>query len=176
MEGRDPVEDFKAINEELKKYSEKLAKRKQIIVANKVDVTQDESLYNKLEELAKKENLEIFRISAATGEGIKDLIKRVEEVLKEIPKEDLIEVEERVEYTLEDKKDEFTIRKEKDEFIVEGPAVERLMKRVNMYDNESSYYFQKRLREIGVEAKLKEMGVKEGDVVMIDGYELEWYD
>ena len=67
-EGRNPVEDFKIINNELKKYSEKLSKRKQIIVANKIDSMQDETLYKELSELAKKEKLEIFKISAVTGE------------------------------------------------------------------------------------------------------------
>ena len=92
-EGRNPVEDFKIINNELKKYSEKLSKRKQIIVANKIDSMQDETLYKELSELAKKEKLEIFKISAVTGEGIKELLNKVSQELKELPKEDLVEVE-----------------------------------------------------------------------------------
>ena len=90
-ENRVPVEDFKIINEELKKYSEKLAQRKQIIVANKIDAAQDQSLYNELEELAKKENIEIFRISAATGDGLKELFAHVSKVIKTLPKEDIVE-------------------------------------------------------------------------------------
>ena len=90
-EGRNPVEDFKIINSELKKYSEKLSQRKQIIVANKTDVMQDENLYNELEKIAKENNMEIFKISAVTGEGLPELIERVSAVLKELPKEDLFE-------------------------------------------------------------------------------------
>ena len=174
-EGRNPVQDFHTINEELKKYSEKLSKRKQIIVANKIDVMQDENLYNELEEVAKENNMEIFKISAATGEGVSELIKHVAEVLKTLPKEDLIEIEDRKVYTLEDK-DEYTITKEDGMFVVRGEAVERIMRRVNIEDNESLYYFQKSLDNLGVNQKLKEMGIKEGDIVKIDDYELEWED
>ena len=73
-----------------------------------------------------------------------------------------------------DKKDEWTVRKEKGEWIVEGKAIERLMGRINAGDNESMYYFHKKLYELGIEDKLKEMHVHEGDTVIIDGYELEW--
>ena len=172
-EGRNPVQDFHTINEELKKYSEKLSKRKQIIVANKIDVMQDENLYKELEKVAKENNMEIFKISAATGEGVSELIKHVAEVLKTLPKEDLIEIEDRKVYTLEDK-DEYTITKEDGMFVVRGEAVGRIMRRVNIEDNESLYYFQKSLDNLGVNQKLKKMGIKEGDIVKIDDYELEW--
>ena len=175
-EGRDPVEDFYTINEELKKYSQKLSERKQIIVANKIDSMQDESLYNNLEKLAKEKGLEIFKISAATNTGIKELISHVSQVLKTLPKEDLVEInnEEKL-YTLEDE-EPFTIKVEGNSYIVDGPAVEKLMKRVNLDDNESMYYFHKMLDELGVSQKLKEMGVKDGDNVTIAGWELEWED
>lgn len=176
VEGRNPVEDFYAINKELEQYSQKLSKRKQIIVANKIDVAQDDKLYSSLEDLAKKENLEIYKISAATGEGIEELMNRVTEVLKELPKEELIPVEEKIIYTLEEDKNEFEVRKENDEYIVEGPAAERLMGRVNIEDNESMYYFQKCIRELGIEERLKQMGVKEGDTVRVIDWEFEWFD
>ncbi len=174
-EGRNPVKDFNIINEELKKYSEKLAKRKQIIVANKIDSMQDENLYKELEKMAKKNNIEIFKISAVTGEGIKELLDRVIEVLKTLPKEDLIEFVERKVYKLEDE-DEFTITKEDGIFVVDGPAVQKLMRRVNLEDNESMHYFQKCLDELGVNEKLKQAGVQEGDTVRVVDWELEWYD
>ena len=175
-EGRDPVEDFYTINEELKKYSQKLSERKQIIVANKIDSMQDESLYNNLEKLAKEKGLEIFKISAATNVGIKELMNHVSQVLKTLPKENLVEIkdEEKV-YTLEDE-EPFTINKKGNNYIIDGPAVEKLMKRVNLNDNESMYYFHKMLDELGVSQKLKEMGIKDGDNVTIAGWELEWED
>ena len=177
IEGRNPVDDFKTINEELKSYSEKLSKRKQIIVANKIDSMQDENLYNDLEKLAKENNIEIFKISAVTGEGISELLKRVSQVLKELPKEELYdEVEDKKVYTLQEEQEGFTIKKEDGIFIVDGPAVDRVMRRVNLEDNESMYYFQKCLDSLGVNQKLKEAGVQEGDTVDICGWELEWYD
>jgi GTP-binding protein len=120
--------------------------------------------------------LEIFKISAATNTGIKELIQHVSQVLKTLPKENLVEInnEEKL-YTLEEEKP-FTIEKEKDTYIVNGPAVEKLMKRVNLDDNESMYYFHKILDELGVSSKLKEMGIKDGDSVNIAGWELEWED
>ncbi len=176
QEGRNPVEDFYAINQELKKYSDKLSTRKQIIVANKVDVMQDESLEKEVEELAKKEGLEIYLISAATGQGVQELIDYVANVLKQLPKEELIEVEDKVIYTLEEKQDQWTIKEEDGVFIVSGKAVERLMGRVNIEDNESMYYLQKSLKNMGIEARLKEMGVCEGDTVILADWELEWYE
>lgn len=175
IEGRNPTDDFNTINEELKKYSEKLAKRKQIIVANKVDVMQDENLYNELEKLAKEKNIEIFKISAVTGEGINNLLARVTEVLKELPKEELVEINTRKVYTLEEK-EEFIITRQDGIFVVEGPGVERIMRRVNLEDNESMHYFQKCLEDLGVNEALREAGVKPGDTVRVVDWELEWYD
>lgn len=174
--GRNPIDDFFAINKEIKNYSEKLSNRKQIIVANKIDSMQDENLYIELEKLAKEKGMEIYKVSAVTGEGIKELIKKVSEELKVLPKEDFIDIEERIVYTLEEKNDEYTIRKEKEDFIVEGKAIQRLMGRVNIEDNESAYYLYKCLKNMGIEAKLKEMGVKEGDTVRLLDWHFEWYE
>ena len=175
-ENRNPIEDFKIINEELKKYSKKLAIRKQIIVANKADAMQDENLYNELENLAKKEGLKIFKVSAATGEGLKELFKYVSELVKTLPKEDIVEGEERVVYTLKEDRDEFEIVKDGKDYVVFGPAVDRLMGRVNLEDNESLYYFQKTLRNLGIEEALKKEGIKEGDTVRFNDWEFAWYE
>jgi len=174
-EGRNPVDDFHKINNELQKYSEKLSKRTQIIVANKIDSMQDEVLYQELEKLAKEKKLEIFKISAVTGEGVDKLIKHVSELLKTLPKEDLLEYEEKKIYKLEEK-DDYTIRREDGMYIIEGEPVERIMRRVNIADNESLYYFQKNLDILGVNQRLRQMGIKEGDIVKIADYELEWED
>ena len=165
-----PEASYYIINEELKKYSEKLATKKQIIVATKADSMQDDTRYKELEKIAKNENLKIFKISSATGEGIKELIQYVSQELKTLPKEELVQ-EEKMVYTLKERKDEFDIVKEKGEYLVTGPAAERLMGRVNIQDRESMHYFHKQLIELGIEAKLKEMGVKDGDRVRI----LDWY-
>ncbi len=176
QEGRDPIEDYKTINEELAKYSEKLVKRKQILVATKIDSMQDDTNLKKLEELAKKEKLELFKISSVTGEGVEQLIDHVAEVLKTLPKEELVEIEDRVVYTLQDKDQEWEAYEEDGVFYVKGRAVDRLMGRINIEDNESMYYFQKCLKNMGIEDKLKELGVCEGDTVKISDWELEWYE
>lgn len=176
IEGRNPVDDFNTINDELKKYSEKLSQRTQIIVASKADLIQDESKYQELEDLAKSKNMKIFKISSVTGEGVKELLDYVTETLKTLPKETLIEVEEMEKvYTLEEK-EEFTISRDNEVFVVEGPAIERILRRINLEDNESMYYFHKCLSQLGVDTKLKEMGVKDGDTVRLNDWELEWYD
>ena len=173
--GRNPVDDFKIINEELKNYSEKLAKRKQIIVATKCDVANEE-LLDQLEKLAKDKNMEFFKISSVTGEGVEKLLDYVSKIIKTLPKEELVQKEERIIYTLEDEKDKFTITKEKNQYVVKGEAVERIIRRVNIGDNESLYYLHKKLIELGVEEELKKQGIKEGDIVKISNYELEWFE
>ena len=175
-EGRNPVEDFKIINKELKKYSEKLSQRKQIIVANKIDVIQDENLYKELEQLAKENNMEIFKISAVTNQGLKELFTHVSKILLTLPKEEIDEGEEKKVYTLKEEREGFEVRKENGEYIVEGPAIEKIMSRANLEDNESLYYFQKSIRFLGVEERLKQMGIKEGDTVRFIDWEMEWYD
>ena len=174
QEGRNPVQDYKTINDELKKYSEKLSTRKQIIVATKIDSMQDDTKYKELEELAKKENLEFYKISSVTGEGVQELIDHVSQLLKMLPKEELIEAEEKMVYTLPDKDKEWEAKRQGNVFYVTGRAVDRLMGRINIEDNESMYYFHKCLKNIGIDDKLKELGICDGDTVYISDWELEW--
>ena len=175
-EGRNPVDDYNKINEELKKYSEKLAKRKQIIVANKIDSMQDDTYLKEIEKIAKKNKIDIYKISAVTGEGLNELFNDVGKILKTLPKEEIIDIDDRVIYTLEDEEEQFKVDVIDGEFIVTGPAVERLMGRVNIGDNESYSYMERMLKKIGIEDELKKKGVKEGDTVKILEWEFEWYD
>lgn len=174
-EGRNPVEDFYKINEELKEYSKKLAEKKQIIVANKADIMQNNKYYEKLANIAKKENIEIFNISAATGKGINELMEHVAEVLKTLPKEKIVSGNEKIVYELEEEQ-EIIIKKEKEIYIVEGRIIDKILGRVNMADNESLYYFQKCLKDSGIEDELKKHGIKTGDTVKFGNWEFEWYD
>ena len=106
---------------------------------------------------------------------MQELIDHVSEVLKTLPKEELIEIEEKKVYTLEEEnKDKWSIKKENGVFIVTGKPIQRLIGRINMEDNESLYYLQKMLRTLGIDDKLREMGVKEGDTVILEDWELEW--
>ena len=177
-EGRNPVDDFNKINDELKNYSQILATKKQIVVANKMDIANDETLIQEIEELCKKNNLKLFKISAATNEGLDDLIEYIAQELKTIPKEDIVEVDEM--YGLEEElvDQEWTIeietRKDGRYYILKGAPIERLMSKVNIFDVESRQYMQKILRQLGVMDKLKEMEISNGDYIEIDGYILEY--
>ena len=175
-EGRNPVDDYYKVNEELKKYSEKLSKRTQIIVANKVDSMQDPKLYDELEKVAKEHNQKIFKISGVTGEGVEELMNYVSKTLKTLPKENLIEIKEKEKvYTLKDEND-FTITREKGAFVVKGEKVDKIMRSVNIGDYESLFYLHRKLDEIGLNQALKKQGIKDGDIVKIGDYEMEWED
>ena len=145
-------------------------------MANKIDAMQDEKLLKEVEQLAKKEDIELYKISAVTKQGIQELIDHVAQILKTLPKEELIEIEDRIVYTLDDDKDEWTVEKVDGIYKVTGKAIQRLMGRVNIDYNESIYYLQKCLRNMGIDDKLREMGVCEGDTVILDDWELEWTD
>ena len=177
-EGRNPVEDFNKINDELVKYSKILANKKQIVVANKMDIANDENLIKELEEMCKKKNLTLFKISAATKQGLDELIEFIAKELKNIPKEDIVAVDEMygIEEELVDQEWNIETEKRKDGvyYIISGAPIERLMSKVNVFDIESRQYMQKILKQLGVMDKLKEMGIEEGDFIEIEGYQLEY--
>ena len=179
-EGRDPVDDYNKINNELKEYSKKLASRTQIIIASKADLlTDNNENYKRLEEVAKKNKQKIFKISSSTGEGIDELMKYISSTLKILPKESLIDEdnsEKEKLYTLDNSKNEFKVEKQGKVFVVTGEAVDRIIRRVNITDYESLYYLHKKLDEIGLNKELKKAGVKDGDTVKIGNYEMEWED
>ena len=136
---------------------------------------QDESVYTKLEKFAKEREMKIFKISNMTKEGIEELIDYVSETLKTVPKEEIFETEEKMVYTLNEE-EKFKIEIVNGVYVITGKAIERLMGRININDNESMYYFHKSLVNLGVEEKLKELKIKEGDHVKISDYEFEWYN
>lgn len=174
QEGRNPTEDFFKINEELKKYSEKLASKKQIVVANKMDSLSDNSLLEELEKVCKDKNLKLFKISAATNQGLDELIEYLANELKNIPKEDIVTIDDTYEQD-EILEQEWNVEKIKDDYyLVTGAPIERLMSKVNVFDIESRQYMQRVLNNMGVMEKLKELGLKDGDVIDILGYQMEY--
>ncbi len=179
-EGRNPVEDYKVINEELKKYSDKLSERKQIVVGSKIDVIQDETLREELKQFCKENSIEYFEISAVTGEGIEDLMVYVSNELDKLPKEPLILIEddEYDELDVENTDDKLWEIEKIDEetYEIKGVRIERLMRRVNIFDLESRAYMQKTLKQMGVIDELRNLGVQEGDTVIICGFQLEYED
>lgn len=174
QEGRNPTEDFFKINEELKNYSEKLASKKQIVVANKMDSLSDNSLLEELENVCKDKNLKLFKISAATNQGLDELIEYLANELKNIPKEDIVTIDDTYEQD-EILEQEWNVEKIKDDYyLVTGAPIERLMSKVNVFDIESRQYMQRVLNNMGVMEKLKELGLKNGDVIDILGYQMEY--
>ena len=172
---RKAVQDFEQINNELEKYSDKLINKKQIVVANKIDIMQDRLELEELKKKAKEKNLEFFEISGATRQGVDELMEHLAKVLKTLPKEDIFDNEEKIVYTLEEK-DGFTIEKiGENEYYISGPDVENLMRRINISDNESFAYMQKMLKKLGIEDALIEKGVREGDTVRILDWHFEYY-
>lgn len=175
IEGRDAVEDFHKINEELSKYSEKLTKREQIIVGNKIDLVYEKEVLESFRAYFEEKGFRVFLISGVTGEGVKELLNYTYERLQAIPKEELYGEES---FFKESDAEEipFEITVEDGVFQVEGRNVEMLMLGVNPDDYESMQYFQRSLRKLGVIDKLKEMGVQEGDLVRLYNVEFEYME
>ncbi|MBR3722985.1 MAG: GTPase ObgE [Selenomonadaceae bacterium] len=172
VEGREPVEDYNRINFELKKYSEKLAKRRQILVANKIDLPSAKENLPMLKELAAKENIAFFEISAATGEGVDSLIKYLATELENIVVED-----EPVEISVKKEDDPERIvikRDESGDFVVSGKALEKLVYMTNFQNDEALRRFQYIWRMKGIDEKLREKGIKEGDTVHIGDMTFEY--
>ncbi len=177
QEGRDPVDDFYKINIELEKYSEKLAGKPQIVVANKMDLPGSEEGYQRLKEEVEGKGYQILAISAATVKGIKELKYAILNKLEEIgDPEPLEEIDESKLYELKRKDSEVIVRKEHDTYFVEGYPIEKLMNSTNFEDHESVRNFQEIIRKKGIVEELKELGIKEEDIVNICGYEFEFFE
>lgn len=177
QEGRDPVKDFYKINEELEKYSDKLADKPQIVVANKMDLPDSQEGYERLKEEVEGKGYDILAISAATVTGIKELKYAIEEKLEEIGEPEPLEViDEGKLYEYEKKDDEVIVSKQGDTYYVDGGPIERLMSSINFEDYESVRYFQETIRKRGVVEELKSLGIKEEDIVNICGYEFEFFE
>lgn len=176
QEGRDPVEDFHKINDELKQYSNKLSGKEQIIVLNKMELP---DAINNAERIKKEfsEKYEIIQVSAATGSGLDFLKKRAYERLLEIEEEIEFVDEEAVESFLEKKeRDTILVTKEDGYYSAEGDFLERLVASTNFDDFESFSNFQKVLIDKGVIQKLKELGAEEGDLISVCGIEFDFVD
>ena len=176
-EGRDPKEDFEIINRELKNFSEDLAKRPQIIAANKCDMATPEQIAD-FKEFAEKQGLSVFEISAATTQGTKELIGAAYRELEKLPPIKEYEVEPPAPAELDEQAgngERFEITRGDDAvFYVTAPWLEHIMRTVDMDDYASLQYFQRVLRNSGIIDKLEEMGIEEGDTVNIFGFEFDF--
>lgn len=175
-EGRDPVADFQVINEELEKYNPLLKERRQLIVANKMDLPGAKENLVRLQDILGKD-YEIYAVSAATGSGLKELMYRCSQLLDEIPEMPVVVEEEEFKVTkVEEQGEPFHIEFNDGVWVVSGPVIERLVIKSNLANEAAMKRFLMILRKIGVEKALREKGVKDGDVVQIHELEFEFMD
>ena len=177
LEGRDALDDFDKINGELKLYNEKLATRPQVVVANKMDILEDESIFDEFKNELEGRGYKVFKMSAATRQGVDDVIAYVSELLREAEEIELVSEEEMFRPELDEVQDEgLQIDIEDGVYVVTGKSLRRIMYSVNFDDMESLQYFQKAMESKGVFDRLREMGIEDGDTVRIYEIEFEFYN
>jgi GTP-binding protein len=176
IEGRDPKEDFRIINQELAKFDEELATRPQIVAANKSDMATEEQI-EEFRSFIEEQGMDFFCISAATTQGTHELVMKIAEVLETLPPIKEYEAEPIPQEELDDmlgvgKK--FEITEEDGVYYVEAPWMQPIMRTVDPEDYSSLQYFQRVLINSGIIAKLEEMGVQDGDTVNLEGFEFDF--
>lgn len=174
-EGRNPIEDFDAINKELKNHSQRLASLPQIVVGNKADITSDRSIVEQFEKYVTDLGYSFYLISAASGQGVKDVIAQTVKELDKLPETLVYEPEIEPDQPAKDTSaKEFSVYVHDGIYYVEGQWLAKIMSGINYNDYESMNYFQRVLRSSGVIDKLEEMGIKEGDTVSIYDFEFDF--
>lgn len=178
VEGRDPIADIHAINQELEKYNPEILKRPQVIAANKIDamtLEDRETVMDLLSEEFGKDGIEVFPISAVTGEGVKELLWHVSRLLDELP-EGATEFEQEYDLTFEEEEGSIIVANpEEGLFTVEGPKVERMLGYTNLESERGFDFFQKFLKQNGVVKELEALGIEEGDTVKLYDLEFDYY-
>ncbi|MBQ7784672.1 MAG: GTPase ObgE [Clostridia bacterium] len=167
-EGRDPIEDFEQICDELVGYGD-LAERPQIVAANKMDLPGAEENLERLRKHLRGTDIEVYPISAATNQGFDELMGAIVRILPTLPEITVYEAEPEI---VQEEQEPFTVRREGGYFIVEGRSMELLIDSINFSDEQSLNYFHRTLRSRGVIDALREAGAKEGDSVFI--YDMEF--
>ncbi|SEQ42666.1 GTP-binding protein [Lachnospiraceae bacterium NE2001] len=183
VEGRDPIADIEAITDELRSYSEQLAERPTIIVANKLDVLPAEDREDIIKKLKNRfePDVPVIPISAATGEGIKDMLEMAYQMIQTAP-DDVMEFTPEIsleEYGSRIEELPFTVEKSADEdnvYIVEGPRIEKMLGYTNLEDNKGFKFFQDFMVKNGIIDELKALGIQEGDTVMVYGWAFEFFE
>ena len=167
-EGRDPYEDYLLINKELEEFNKKLMEKPMIIIANKMDL---EGSKEKLKEFKEKvKNVKIYEISAATNKGLQVVVDALADLIDEAPNDPLYDesqIESHVLYKFK-KEEPFTITQDSDgTWVISGKEIEKIFKMTKFSSDEAVYRFAKKLRRMGIDQKLEELGAKEGDQVRI---------
>ena len=179
IDGRDPVNDVKIINEELKKYNKDIESRPTVIAANKIDALDEigyETVIEMLKEEFEKDGVKIFPISAVSGKGISELLWYVNDLVKNAP-DDVVEFEPEVDLDFHDNPDlpfEVSYNEEDDIYVIEGPRIERMLGYTNLESEKGFEFFQKFLKTNGILDQLEALGIGEGDTVRMYGLQFDY--
>lgn len=180
-EGRDPVADIRAINEELKAYNPELLTRPQVIAANKTDAiyfdpeSGEENPVDRLKAEFEPEGIQVFAISAVSGQGVKELLYHINELLKTVDQTPVI-FEKEFEYQYQGENLPYTVeRDEEGVFVVEGPKIEKMLGYTNLDSEKGFQFFQRFLKDSGILEELEKAGIEEGDTVRMYGLEFDYY-
>lgn len=180
VEGRDPIADIYAINKELEAYNPEIAKRPQVIAANKVDAiwNDEEDPVAKLKAEFEPQGIPVYPISAVSGEGLNELLWAVANLLKELPQEKIVFeqeffpedmlVQENLPYSV-------YFDEEDEAYVIEGPKIERMLGYTNLDTEKGFQFFQRFLKETGILDELEGLGIEEGDTVRMYGFEFDYY-
>ncbi len=180
-EGRDPIEDVYKINKELEAYNPEIAKRPQVIAANKIDCIygEEESPVDKLKQEFEPKGIRVFPISAVSGQGVKELLYYVKELLSQVELEPIVfEQEFFPEEELITENLPFTVVNDEEDpkvFIVEGPKIEKMLGYTNLDSEKGFAFFQKFLKDGGILDALENAGIEEGDTVRMYGFDFDYY-
>ena len=179
VEGRDPIADIYAINKELEAYNPELLKKPQVIAANKVDAIyqESESAIPALKSEFEKNGMKVFPISAVSGQGLKELLYYVQELLSQVDEAPVVYEQEFFPEMTVVQEESYTVEyNEKDDvYVVEGPKIEKMLGYTNIGSEKGFLFFQKFLREQGILDALEEQGISEGDTVRMYGLEFDYY-
>ena len=178
-EGRDPIEDIKLINSELEAYNPELAKRPQVIAANKTDVLpkeEEEEILKRIKENFEPQGIPVFAISAVSGKGMKELLYHVKGMLSALDSAPIVFEKEYFAEDMANSNDPYEVWKEDEHlFAVEGPRIERMLGYTNLDSEKGFEFFQKFLKENGILEQLEELGITDGDTVRMYGLKFDYY-
>lgn len=178
-EGRDPILDIRAINEELRAYNPELAKKPQVIGANKCDVffgTEEDTVITLLKEEFEPEGIKVFPISAVSGKGVKELLYAVNEQLNGLDDKPIIFEREFFPEDVIFANEPYTVTKDEEGiYVVEGPRIERMLGYTNLDSEKGFDFFQRFLKTTGILDELEALGITEGDTVRLYGLEFDYY-
>ena len=177
VEGRDPIDDIYKINAELEAYNPEIAKRPQVIAANKIDTLyegENDDAITLLREEFEPKGIKVFPISAVSGKGVRELLFYVREMLDQIGDEPVVFEPEYVPVNI-DVEEPYTVSVEDGVYVVEGPRIEKMLGYTNLESEKGFDFFQKFLKENGILDELEKAGIQEGDTVRMYGLEFDYY-